>query len=211
MALSDSRESVRMAMDTLRSNKLRSGLTILGVVIGVATVITISSLINGVNNRVSDMAKSFGTNVLWLYRWNPIGVRPTAEMLARKYFTTDDCNALEQLPHVVGVNCGRQYSNWQLGVGSVAVECKDKKIQNTILEGDQPGFAVVDDVQFAEGRPFTADEAFRAVNVTDIGHDTAEKLFGSEDPIGKDIEINGDVFTVIGVLDKYKQAFGSGT
>ena len=210
MALSDSRESVRMAMDTLRSNKLRSGLTILGVVIGVATVITISSLINGVNNRVRDMAKSFGTNVLWLYRWNPIGVRPTAEMLARKYFTTDDCKALEQLPHVMGVNCGRQFANWQLGVGYVAVKYKDKKIQNTILEGDQPSFATVDDVKFAEGRPFTDDEAFRASNVTVIGHDTAEKLFDSEDPIGKDIEVNGDIFTVIGVLDKYKQAFGSG-
>ncbi|HVT96575.1 MAG TPA: ABC transporter permease [Acidobacteriaceae bacterium] len=210
MALSDSRESVRMAMDTLRSNKLRSGLTILGVVIGVATVITISSLINGVNNRVRDMAKSFGTNVLWLYRWNPIGVRPTAEMLARKYFTTDDCKALETLPHVLGVNCGRQFANWQLGVGYVAVKYKDKKIQNTILEGDQPSFATVDDVQFAEGRPFTDDEAFRASNVTVIGHDTAEKLFGTEDPIGKDIQVNGDVFTVIGVLDKYKQAFGSG-
>ncbi|HUB18535.1 MAG TPA: ABC transporter permease [Acidobacteriaceae bacterium] len=211
MALSDSRESVRMAMETLRSNKLRSGLTILGVVIGVATVITISSLINGVNNRVRDMAKSFGTNVLWIYRWNPIGIRPTAEMLARKYLTEDDCRALETLPHVIAVNCGRQYANWQIGVGYVAVRYKDKKIQNTVLEGDQPSFALVDDVQFQEGRPFTEDEEFRAANVTDIGHDTAEQLFGSEDPLGKQIEIGGDVFTVIGVLDKYKQAFGSGT
>jgi len=211
MALSDSRESVRMAMDTLRSNKLRSGLTILGVVIGVATVITISSLINGVNNRVRDMAKSFGTNVLWIYRWNPIGVRPTAEMLARKYLTVDDVNALETLPHVIAADGGRQFSNWQLGVGYVAVKYKDRKIQNTILEGQQPNFAIVDDVQIAEGRSFTDDEAFRAANVVVLGHDTAEKLFPSEDPIGKDIEIEGDVFTVIGVMDKYKQAFGSGS
>jgi putative ABC transport system permease protein len=210
MALSDSRESVRMALDTLRSNKLRSGLTILGIVIGVATVITISSLINGVNNRVADMAKSFGTNVLWIYRWNPIGIRPTTEMLARKYLTMDDCRALATLPHVIAVNGGRQYSNWQLGVGYVAVRYKDKKIQNTILEGDMPTFADVDNVQFTEGRPFNDADEFRAANVTVIGHDTAEKLFPSEDPIGKDIEINGDVFTVIGVLDKYKQAFGSG-
>jgi len=210
MALSDSRESVRMAMDTLRSNKLRSGLTILGIVIGVATVITISSLINGVNNRVADMAKSFGTNVLWLYRWNPIGIRPTTEMLARKYLTEDDCKALATLPHVVASNCGRQYSNWQLGVGYVAVKYKDKKIQNTILEGDQPSFALVSDVKLADGRAFNDNDEFRAANVTVIGHDTAEKLFPNEDPIGKDIEINGDIFTVIGVLDKYKQAFGSG-
>src|ERR1700733_4970371 len=103
MALSDSRESIRMALDTLRANKLRSGLTILGIVIGVATVITISSLINGVNNRVQDIASQFGTNVLWVFRWDFIGIRPTAEMLARKQLTMDDARAMENLPHIVAV------------------------------------------------------------------------------------------------------------
>ena len=210
MALSDSRESVRMAMDTLRSNKLRSGLTILGIVIGVATVITISSLINGVNNRVAEWARQFGTNVLWIYRWNPIGVRPTTEMLARKYITEDDALALETLPHVVAVNIARQYASWQTGAGYVALRHRDKKIQNTILEGDMPNFVDVDNIQVAEGRAFNDDDEFRAANVTVIGHDTAEKLFPSEDPIGKDVETNGEVFTVIGVLEKFKQPFGSG-
>src|SRR6202034_2531868 len=62
-----------------------------------------------------------------------------------------------------------------------------------------------------EGRPFTAEEEFRRANVTVLGHDTAEKLFGTEDPIGKEIIIDSDVFTVIGVLDKYKQLFGGGS
>jgi len=211
MALSDSRESVRMALDTLRSNKLRSGLTIFGIVIGVATVITISSLINGVNNRVADMARSFGTNVLWIYRWNPIGIRPTTEMLARKYLTVDDARAIQQLPHVIAVNAGRDYANWQLGVGTVAVQYKDRKIQNTILEGSMPTFAEINNAQFAEGRPFNDDDEFRAANVVVLGHDTAARLFPDEDPIGKDIVIEGDVFTVIGVMDKLKQAFGSGS
>ncbi len=211
MALSDSRESVRMALDTLRSNKLRSGLTVLGIVIGVATVICISSLINGVNNRVVDIASQFGTNVLWVFRWNFIGIRPTSEMLARKQFTLDDAEALEKLPHVVAVNAGRQYSNWQLGVGFVAVKYKDKKVQNTTLEGDLPTFAEVSDVNLLEGRPFTREEEFRRADVTILGHDTAEKLFGTEDPIGKEVVINGDVFTVIGVLDKFKQLFGGGS
>jgi len=210
MALSDSRESVRMAMSTLRANKLRSGLTIFGVVIGVATVIAISSLINGVNNRVSDMAKSFGTNVLWIFRWNPIGTRPTAEMLARPYLTLDDARDLATLPHVVAVDAARQFSNWQLNVGAVAVQYRNHIVQNTILEGAMPDFAEVSNVQFQEGRPFTADEELRAANVVDLGHDTAAKLFPDEDPIGKDVIIEGDVFTVIGVMDKFKQAFGSG-
>src|ERR1700728_3640484 len=211
MALSDSRESVRMALDTLRNNKLRSGLTILGIVIGVATVNTISSVINGVNNRVGDLASQFGTNVLWVFRWNFIGIRPTAEMLARKQFTLDDAAAVQTLPHVIAVNAARQYSSWNLGVGYVAVRYKDKKVQTTILAGTLPAFASVDDVQFQEGRPFTAEEEFRRANVTVLGHDTAEKLFGTEDPIGKEIIIDSDVFTVIGVLDKYKQLFGGGS
>jgi putative ABC transport system permease protein len=210
MEFGSSRESVRMALDTLRANKLRSGLTILGIVIGVATVISISSLINGVNNRVEDMAKSFGTNVLWIFRWNPIGIRPTTEMLARKYLTIDDAVAMASLPHVTAVNAGRQYSNWQMGVGYVAVKYKDKKVQNTILEGDMPSFAVTSDVQVARGRLFNEDDDLRRADVTVLGHDTAEKLFGNADPIGKQVEIGGDIFTVIGVLDKYKQAFGSG-
>jgi putative ABC transport system permease protein len=211
MALSDSRESVRMALDTLRANKLRSGLTVLGIVIGVATVICISSLINGVNNRVADLASQFGTNVLWVFRWNFIGIRPTAEMLARKQFTLDDAQAVETLPHVVAVNAARRFANWQLGVGYVAVQYKDKKIQNTLLIGCSPAFAIVDDIKFLEGRPFTEDEEFRRADVTVLGRDTAEKLFGTEDPIGKDVVIGGDVFTVIGVLDRYKKLFGGGS
>jgi putative ABC transport system permease protein len=211
MALSDSRESVRMALDTLRSNKLRSGLTVLGIVIGVATVICISSLINGVNNRVVDIASQFGSNVLWVFRWNFIGIRPTAEMLARKQFTLDDAIAMQSLPHVVAVNAARRFANWNLGVGYVAVQYRDKKVQNSILIGCLPAFATVDDVKFVEGRPFTEAEEFRRADVTVLGYDTAEKLFGTEDPIGKDVVIGGDVFTVIGVLDKYKELFGGGS
>ena len=211
MAATNSRESVRMALDTVRANKLRSGLTILGIVIGIATVITISSLINGVNNRVADIASQFGTNVLWVFRWNFIGIRPTTEMLARKQLTLDDAEAIRTLPHIVAVDAARQYNNWQLGVGYVAVQYKGKKIQNTILNGSMPTFATVSNLTFAEGRPFTEDENFRAANVTVLGHDTADKLFGNENPIGKDVIIAGNVFTVIGVLDKYKQLFGGGS
>src|ERR1700689_1549256 len=106
MRFTDSRESIRMAIDTLRSNKLRSGLTILGIVIGVATVITISSLINGVNNRVQTFVSSLGTNVLWVFHMPVINVRPIAEMLARKRLTLDDLGALSKLPPLTAVSGG---------------------------------------------------------------------------------------------------------
>ena len=92
-----------MALDTLRANKLRSGLTILGIVIGVMTVIMISSVINGLNSSVAGLVESLGTNVMWVFRFPVIGVRPTTEMLTRKQMTYDDAMAMSELPHVVAV------------------------------------------------------------------------------------------------------------
>ena len=97
MAQGQTRESVKMALDTVRTNKLRSGLTILGIVIGVTTVITISSVINGLNNRVADFVSSLGSNVFWVFHMPVIGVRPTTEQLARKKLTVDDVYALRTL------------------------------------------------------------------------------------------------------------------
>ena len=81
MQIADTKETITMALDTLRANKLRSGLTILGIVIGVMTVIIISSVINGLNSSVSGLVESLGTNVMWVFRFPVIGTRPTTEML----------------------------------------------------------------------------------------------------------------------------------
>src|SRR5882672_10447322 len=169
MKLRDSKEAVKMAIETLRANKLRSGLTILGVVIGVATVITISSLINGVNNQVQAWVQSLGTNVLWAFHMPVIGVRPTAEMLARRKLTIDDAIAMRSLPHVVAVDPSQRWQNWQLGVGNVAVKFENRKMQNTILEGSSPEIKDVNELDIAEGRLFTEEENLRAANVVLLG------------------------------------------
>ena len=210
MRLIDARESVRMAMDTLRTNKLRSGLTVLGIVIGVTTVITISSVVNGLNNNVQNWVNSLGTNVFWCFHMPVIGVRPTTEMLTRKKLTYDDAMAMRALPHVVAVDPGLRYFQPQLGVGDVAVKYGKKKVQNTILEGSTSAIKDTDDVQLTSGRMFTDDEQTRRANVVVLGHDDAEELFGSTDPVGKDVEIEGEMFTVVGVFDKQKQPFGGG-
>ena len=121
MAQGQTRESVKMAFDTLRTNKLRSGLTVLGIVIGVTTVITISSVINGINNRVSGWVTSLGSNVLWVFHMPLIGVRPTTEMLTRKKLTLDDVLALRGLPHVLAADGTYQHVNQQFHVGDVSV------------------------------------------------------------------------------------------
>ena len=76
MAQGQNRESVKMALDTLRANKLRSALTIFGIMIGVSAVILISSIINGMNNKVADSVSSMGTNVIWVFHMPVIGVQP---------------------------------------------------------------------------------------------------------------------------------------
>src|SRR6202035_409385 len=129
------RESVKMALDTLRANKLRSGLTILGIVIGVTTVITISSIINGINNRVADWVSSLGSNVLWVTRMPFININPTTEMLTRKYLTIDDAVALREVPHVVASAGELDYFK-AFEVGQVSAKYNGKKVSGTILEGN---------------------------------------------------------------------------
>ena len=210
MSVADSRESVRMALDTLQANKLRSGLTILGVVIGVATVIIISSIISGVNNKVQTFIDSLGTNVIWCFHMPVIGIRPTAEMLARKKLTLEEADAMRALPHVLAVNPSVRYQDVNLGVGNVAVKYNGRKIQHTILEGDSPEISAVQDVALTAGSMFTEDDDQRRANVVTLGADASQKLFQGENGIGKQIEIDGELFTVIGILDKVKAPFGGG-
>ncbi len=210
MQIGDQREAVRMALDTLRTNKLRSGLTILGIVIGVMTVITISSVINGLNTQVSGLVEALGTNVLWVFRFPVIGVRPTTEMLTRKQLTYDDAMAMALLPHVTAVSPSLRYQDFNFDTGSVTVKYGQHKVENVSLEGDTSSSKDVYDWNIHSGRYFTDQDQERAANVTVLGHDTAEDLFGTEDPVGKEITVEGITFTVVGTLEKQKAAFGGG-
>jgi putative ABC transport system permease protein len=210
MRLVDSKESVRMALDTLRKNKLRSGLTILGIMIGISTVILISSAINGLNSSVEQFVRTLGTNDLWVFRFEPFGRRPTTEELNRKELTYDDGVAMRSLPHVLAVDPGLTYQNFQLGIGNVSLKHGSRKIQNTIIYGDTTAVKVTSDIEMLEGRMWTDSEEARSSSVVVLGHDAAEDLFPGESPLGQDVECGGDVFTVIGVLDAQPQPFGSG-
>ena len=212
MRISDAKESVGMALETLRTNKLRSGLTILGIVIGVMTVIVISSVVNGLNSRVSGLVESLGSNVLFVFRFPVFGQRPTTEMLTRKQMTYDDAVAMRELPHVVAVSPALQYTdnNAPGRGGTTAIKAGGKKMQNTIITGDTPQHKDVTDLNLLEGRFFNEGDQERATKVTVLGFDTAAELFPNQSALGKEVQVSGMVFTVIGVLDKQKQAFGGG-
>jgi putative ABC transport system permease protein len=111
---------------------------------------------------------------------------------------------------VLAVDPELTYQNFQTGLGAVSLKHGTHKIENTILSGTTEAFTEVQDVELLEGRMWTESEEAHRENVTILGHDAAADLFPGEDPIGKDVECEGDVFTVIGVLDLQPQPFGSG-
>jgi putative ABC transport system permease protein len=210
MRITDVKEAVRMAAETLRANKLRSGLTILGIMIGVTTVILISSVINGLTGNVDAIVRQLGTNVYWIFRFEVFGSRPTQEMLNRKQLTYEDAVALRDLPHVIAVDPSQQYRSPTGRLGSFSVKYQGHKVQNTILQGDSEQQPLVYDLNIAQGRFFTDEEEKRRANVVVLGIDTAKELFGDEPAVGKEVAIEGDIFTVVGVFAKQKQVFGGG-
>ena len=199
-----------MALDTVRTNKLRSGLTILGIVIGVTTVITISSVITGLNNRVNDWVTSMGSNVFWVFHMPLIGVRPTSEMLTRKKLNLEEVLAIRSLPHVIAADGSYRHVNETFHVGDVSVKYNGKKVSGAFLMGATAQLESVSELSMKSGRLWTDAEDQRHAHVCAIGHDTAEGLFGTADPIGKDVTVGPNQYTVIGVVDKRKQPFGSG-
>ena len=165
---------------------------------------------NGLNQNVENLVASFGTNVYWVFRFPVIAVRPTAEMLARKQLTMEDAQAMAKLPHVTAVSPQLRYQNFDLGFGNVAVKYKGRSVQHTILEGDTTAEPEVDTVNIPVGRFFSQYEQDKHSDVVVLGHDTADELFRGDDPLGKEVEIGGDMFRVIGVMEKRKTAFGGG-
>jgi putative ABC transport system permease protein len=204
-------EIVQMATDTIRGNKLRSSLTVLGIVIGVAMVIGVSAIGRGLDDNVRDVVASIGSNVIFAYHIEPFTFgRPTEEMRTRKKLTFEDAEAVMQLPHVKAACAGIRFFRPELGVGTFAVKYEDRKVKNTILEGDTASVKDVVDLQMSSGRWFTEGDDERHATVIVLGHDTAEELFPVESPLGKEINIEGRLFEVIGVLAKLKSVFGGG-
>jgi putative ABC transport system permease protein len=204
-------EIVQMATDTIRGNKLRSSLTVLGIVIGVAMVISVSSIGRGLDDNVRDVVASIGSNVIFAYHLEPFTFgRPTEEMRTRKKLTFEDAEAISQLPHVKAAGATIQFLRPELGVGTFAVKYQDRKAKNAILEGDTASIKDVVDLRLAAGRWFTESDEERHATVILLGHDTAEELFPVENPVGKEINIEGRLFEVIGVAEKIKSVFGGG-
>jgi putative ABC transport system permease protein len=203
-------EIIAMALSTIRTNKLRSGLTVLGIVIGVAVVIGISSIVRGLNDNVNSMISSMGSNIIFAFHLPITFGRPTEELRTRKELTFEDAEAMKDLPHVKAVSAGVRYVEPQFGSGTYVVKYGDRKAKQTILEGDTASAKDVFDLNMKSGRWFSEVDDERRADVIVVGADTSDELFGSADPVGKEINIEGQLFEVIGEIEKVKSAFGGG-
>jgi putative ABC transport system permease protein len=210
MRKGDYGQIVRMALDTIRSNKLRSALTVLGIVIGVAVVIGISSVVRGMNDQFQQAISSLGSNIIFAFHQPLAFGPPTEEIRKRRELTFDDAMAMKDLPHIKDVTATLQYLQVEFGQGTYVVKYGDRRAKNTILEGDSGSLKDVYDIALSSGRWFndTDDEHHSPVII--LGSDTATELFPKGETLGKEINIEGQMFTVIGVAAPMKNVFNNG-
>jgi len=201
-----------MAFDTLKGNKLRSVLTIVGVVVGVITVMLISSVISGINVAVEKEVESFGTTSIFLYKFDigfHVGRRSQEERM-RKPLTVDDAEAIKRLSTVETAVPFLDVSNDFFG-GKILVTGKNGKTSSSVrLQGTQPEIEKTTSEVLLNGRWFSQSESDEKANVCLIGAAVVDAYFPFDDPIGQDLEIGGQPYRVIGVLEKREQLFGGG-
>lgn len=211
MKLIEAKEIVFLALDSLRKSKLRSALTVLGIVIGVMTVIAVTAVIRGLNATVSEQIQEIGSDVIFIYRfnWATLGRLPS-EVLQRKELTFDDAIAIKALPGVKAVDPALRIFKPDFGAGTFSARYGNNICKNSILQGDFAESREVWDIRMDQGRWFTDFEDTHRTPVVVLGYDTAETLFPRLDPIGKEIDVEGQKLTVIGVAEKRKQGLGGG-
>jgi putative ABC transport system permease protein len=182
----DIKESAYMALDTVRTNKLRSLLTILGVSVGVVTVIFMVSIIQGLNKAFAEQIEALGSNSIWATKFDPsFGHQPNSEELHRKELTLDDADAIRRE-----------------APSALSVSPLYRKIADTpILLGVTPYYEFTQSSYVGRGRFISDLDVEERSNVCVVGQDLVRALFPFIDPLDKQVKIAGRPFKVIGVME----------
>jgi putative ABC transport system permease protein len=201
------RETAEMALDTLRTNKMRSALTVLGVVIGVTSIVGMTSLIRGFDTSLRDSINSLGPNTIFVQRFGGLSFASGAsfmDLMRRPLITTDDMHAIERQATTVGM-----VDIWigGGGPGSPSIErmfYRGQRTRPAPVMGTTERYVEINFATMEAGRSFTAQEVARARNVAVIGYGPYDALFAQRgiDPIGKQIRIGTAEYTVLGVIGK---------
>jgi putative ABC transport system permease protein len=202
-------ENLKQAMDTLRAHKMRSALTVFGVVLGVSVIMLVAALITGFDETIQENIKQFGADTAFVSRWaqGPHGnTRPLEERL-RKPLTLEDAEALKEgCPAVKNVTVFLIW--WEQ---NHTVRTKAGEVTAIDFRGVQPNFGqVYANAATLSGRFISEGDDLHREKVVMLGENVAPVLFPEGHPVGKDVLIDGSVFQVIGVVEKPKGGFGMG-
>jgi putative ABC transport system permease protein len=203
-------ENLRLALDTLRTHKFRSFLTVLGVFIGTTTVIMVASIIAGLDHQLVDAAEQFGTRVVWIYKLQ-MGTphQLTREERMRKPLTYDDAQAIKELcPDVENVSLAIFAQLEEFGLPPTTARYKGREMAGAQFMGVDAEYLTISNAALADGRYFTSTDDLHRRDVAVIAANVVEQLFEHEDPVGKSVEVDGHSLEVVGTLNKFKGFLG---
>ena len=202
-------ETLRLVYAAFRTNKLRTFLTLLGVIIGVTTVITVVSLIKGMNRYVVSTLTQAGSNVFRIDRFGIITSQDAFEAaMKRKDLTLEDMDIVKKSCNLCSNVGAFAVMPSFLHQVSIDVTAGREKIEDPRVLGVTANFAFITNREIGTGRHITEWEVDHTASSTVLGYEVAHSLFPQLDPIGKSIHINNRKFTVVGVLKKYGNFLG---
>jgi putative ABC transport system permease protein len=205
-------ESARMAFETLLANKLRSALTVLGVFIAVVVLVMVFSIMYGVDADLRAQLEQYGTDTLFVFKFEPgihVGRLPQ-EMRMRKPLQYEDSEAIrEEAASVKEVCVELDSTSFVPGTPAFIPTARynGKEVVGVNFEGVTPSFQAVQNARMEQGRFLTETENNHRLDVAVIGHDLAETLFPAKDAIGRELQVTGMTFRIIGVMEKSKGVF----
>ena len=203
-------ENLRLAIDTLRTHKFRSLLTVLGVLIGTTTVIAVASIIEGLDAQLVQAAEQFGTRVVWIYKLQMGSPHKlTREERLRKPLTYEDAQAIkEQCPAVEEVSVALFTEIAEFGLPPSTARFKGREMQGAQFMGVDANYLAIANSSLDDGHFFNNTDDTHRRDVAVIGANVIEQLFQHEDPVGKTMVVDGHSLEVIGTLNKFKGVLG---
>src|SRR3954470_22692152 len=206
------KENLLVALDTLRTRKVRSALTILGIVIGVTSVICVAAIIDGLNALIMARINNFGSRSFFISRIPPgfTGVgRLPQKVRMRKYLEDADAQYLKE--NVPGIDIAAAFAQRiNFGAGPPdSITFGNEHVERMIIRGTQPEYAAAIPLfTVAMGRFISQYDEEHSRDVAVIGNAIADSLFPHTDPLGKMVRLNGQVYEIIGVFEKDPGLFG---
>src|ERR1700739_1024807 len=203
-------ENLKQAIDTLRAHKMRSALTVFGVVLGVSVIMLVAGLLTGFDQKIQEQINQFGADTAFVSKWDQgrHGGPPPLEEQQRKPLTIDDASAiLASCPAVKNVTAFMM-TRWEQ---PHSVRTKAGEVTGIDFRGVQPNFGqVYANAATLDGRFISEGDDLHREKVVMLGENVAPVLFPEGHPVGKDVMIDGSAFMVVGIVEKPKGGFGMG-